>query len=49
MVPSLYKGKRNKPQYITETLKAVAYYQNRDVDEMAEILWNNSLNAFYLK
>ena len=48
MVPSLYKGKRNKPQYLPETLKAVAYYQNKSEEEMAEILWENSLNAFNL-
>lgn len=49
MVPALYKGKRNKPQYISETIKTVAYYQNRDVEEMAEIVYNNSLNAFRLQ
>ena len=48
MVPSLYKGKRNKPQYLSETLKAVAYYQNKSEEEMAEILWENSLTAFNL-
>ena len=48
MVPSLYKGKRNKPQYLSETLKAVAYYQRKSEEEMAEILWENSLRAFNL-
>lgn len=48
MVPSAYRGRRNKPQYLSETLKAVAYYQNKSEEEMAEILWENSLKAFNL-
>ena len=48
MVPSLYKGKRNKPAYLEETVKAVARIKDLDVEEVALQLYRNSLNAFHL-
>ncbi len=48
MVPSLYKGKRNKPAYLEETAKAVARIKDLDVEEVAVQLYQNSLNAFHL-
>ncbi|MGI6466173.1 MAG: TatD family hydrolase [Sphaerochaetaceae bacterium] len=48
MVPSAYKGKRNKPAYLVETAKAVAELKNLSLEETAEALFENSLRAFYL-
>jgi TatD DNase family protein len=48
MVPSLYKGKRNKPAYLEETAKAVAHIKGLDFEETADILYQNSLRAFHL-
>ncbi|MCR4676323.1 MAG: TatD family hydrolase [Sphaerochaetaceae bacterium] len=48
MVPALYSKRRNKPEYLPETLKAVAAIRKTDVEEMAEILYSNSLRAFNL-
>ncbi|MDA3822185.1 MAG: TatD family hydrolase, partial [Bacteroidales bacterium] len=48
MVPSLYKGKRNKPAYLEETAKAVASIKGLDFEETADVLYQNSLRAFHL-
>lgn len=48
MVPSLYKGKRNKPAYLEETAKSVAEIKGLDVEETAAALYQNSLRAFHL-
>ncbi len=48
MVPAKYTKRRNKPEYLPETLKAVAEIRGRDPEEMAEIIYQNSLNAFHL-
>lgn len=48
MVPALYTKRRNRPEYLPETLKAVAAIRNTDIEEMAEILYANSLKAFNL-
>lgn len=49
MIPAVYKGKRNKPAYLIENAKAVAYFQDKPLEEMCEILYANSLKAFGLK
>jgi TatD DNase family protein len=48
MVPSAYKGKRNKPAYLEETAMAVANIKGLDLEETADALYKNSLRAFRL-
>ena len=48
LVPYKYAKRRNKPEYLPETAKAVAEIKGIPLEEMAEILFNNSLNAFHL-
>lgn len=49
MVPSFYRGKRNKPAYLGETVKHLARIRNMDEEELAEILYGNSLRFFGLQ
>lgn len=49
MVPASYPRRRNKPEYLPETAKAVAEIKGIALEEMAEILYQNSLNAFHIK
>jgi TatD DNase family protein len=46
MVPSAHRGKRNRPSYLIETLKFIANLRNMPVEEVGEILFNNSLKFF---
>ena len=46
MVPSLYKGKRNKPAYIHSTAEFIAELRGLSLEETAEILYQNSLDFF---
>lgn len=46
MVPSAFRGKRNRPSYIIETAKHVAMLRDKPVEEMAEILYQNSQRFF---
>ena len=48
MVPAKYTKRRNKPEYLPETLNAIAAIRETDPEEMAQIIYNNSLNAFHL-
>ena len=48
MVPAKYSKRRNKPEYLPETAAAVAQIKGIPLEEMAEILYTNSLNAFHL-
>ncbi|MFA5468363.1 MAG: TatD family hydrolase [Sphaerochaetaceae bacterium] len=48
MVPSAYKGKRNKPAYLVETAQAVADLKGLTLEETAEALYANSIKAFHL-
>lgn len=48
MVPAKYPKRRNKPEYIEETAKAIAAIRGTAEEEMAEILYQNSLRAFNL-
>ena len=48
MVPSAYKGKRNKPAYLVETAQAVADIRGIPLEEAADALYQNSLRAFHL-
>ncbi|MDY3939365.1 MAG: TatD family hydrolase [Spirochaetia bacterium] len=46
MIPAVYRGKRNKPAYLKETLKFLAGFLNRDPEELADIIYKNSLHFF---
>jgi TatD DNase family protein len=46
MVPSAYRGKRNKPAYLAETLNFIAELREEPVEEVSEILYQNSLRFF---
>jgi len=48
MVPARYSKRRNRPEYLVETAKAIAHIRNMDLEEMTEILYQNSLKAFHL-
>jgi TatD DNase family protein len=48
MVPSAYKGKRNKPAYLVETAQAVADIRGISLEEASDALYRNSLCAFHL-
>ena len=48
MVPSAYKGKRNKPAYLVETAQAVADIRGISLEEASDALYQNSLRAFHL-
>jgi TatD DNase family protein len=48
MVPSAHRGKRNRPSYLIETAKFIANLRNIPVEELAEILFRNSLTFFGL-
>eukprot|EP01156_Anaeramoeba_ignava_P009282 Anaeramoba_ignava/a378773_2.p1 GENE.a378773_2~~a378773_2.p1 ORF type:complete len:122 (+),score=14.10 a378773_2:44-409(+) len=46
MVPSYYKGKRNKPAYLHSTSEFIAELRGLSLEETAEILYQNSLDFF---
>jgi TatD DNase family protein len=48
MVPSRYKGKRNKPAYLSEVAQAIADIREEPIEEVAEALYANSLRIFKL-
>lgn len=48
MVPAKYTKRRNKPEYLPENLTAIAEIRGQDVEETAEIIYQNSLRAFHL-
>ncbi|MFW5744497.1 MAG: TatD family hydrolase [bacterium] len=46
MVPSAYRGKRNKPAYLVENLTFLAELREMDEEELAEQLFDNSTRFF---
>ncbi|MCP5514442.1 MAG: TatD family hydrolase [Spirochaetales bacterium] len=46
MVPSEYKGKRNKPAYLHSTAEFIAELRELDFEETADVLYKNSLDFF---
>ncbi len=46
LTPHNYRGKRNQPSYIVETAKFLADLKGMKVEDLSEILLQNSLNAF---
>ncbi len=49
MVPAKYSKRRNKPEYLPETAQAIAAIKGIPLEQMSEILYQNSLNAFHLE
>ncbi len=49
MVPSAYRGKRNKPSYLGATLEFIADLRGMEKEELAETLFENSLSFFGLE
>ncbi len=49
MVPSVYRGKRNKPSYLGATLEFIADLRGMEKEELAETLFENSLSFFGLE
>jgi TatD DNase family protein len=48
MIPTQYRGKRNKPLYIHSTLEFIAELRGMEAEELADILYQNSLRVFGL-
>ena len=46
MVPSAYRGKRNKPAYLVETAKFIAELREEPLEEVSEVLFNNAKTIF---
>jgi TatD DNase family protein len=46
MVPSAFRGKRNKPAYLGETAKFIAELRDEPVEELTEAVYQNSLTFF---
>ncbi len=48
MIPSEYRGKRNKPIYIHSTAAFIANLREEPVEEVIDALYNNSMKVFGL-
>lgn len=48
MVPSEFRGKRNKPSYLASTMYFIAEMRQQDPEEVSETLYNNALKVFGL-
>lgn len=46
LTPHTFRGKRNQPAFLVETAKYLAELKNMDLEEMCEILFQNSMKAF---
>lgn len=46
MVPSVHRGKRNRPSYLRYTMEHLAELRGETVDAMAETVYANSLRVF---
>lgn len=46
MVPSAYRGKRNRPSFLGETVKFLASLREMEEEELAEKLYENACNFF---
>ncbi|MCG8570055.1 MAG: TatD family hydrolase [Spirochaetes bacterium] len=49
LTPHIYRGKRNRPAFLTETAKFLAELKGMEMEELSQILFDNSLRAFHLK
>lgn len=48
IVPAAYRGKRNKPSYLPAIVAHIAALRGLELEELAEILYQNSLRIFGL-
>jgi TatD DNase family protein len=48
MVPSVHRGKRNKPSYLKDTAEFIAEIRGEDLKEVTDVLFQNSLRFFGL-
>ena len=48
VTPMPYRGKRNEPAYVVETVKKLAELKNMSSDEMKEQIWQNAKRIFKL-
>lgn len=46
MVPAAYRGKRNRPAYLSETANFIAELRDQPVEEVTEQVYQNSLEFF---
>jgi len=46
MAPVPHRGKPNEPAYLTEVLRTMAEVARRTVEDLANVLWDNSVIAF---
>ena len=46
LTPHNFRGKRNQPAYMVETVKFLAELKDMEIEELSEILYQNSLKAF---
>lgn len=46
--PTPYRGKRNESEYIKYVIEEIAHIKNMQVEELAEILYNNALDVYNL-
>ncbi len=46
MVPAAYRGKRNKPAYLRETAEFIAELREMTVEELSDVLYENSHRVF---
>ncbi|OEG70292.1 hypothetical protein ATZ36_05095 [Candidatus Endomicrobiellum trichonymphae] len=46
LAPQKYRGQRNEPSYIVETLKEIAAIKNILIDEVAQVTTQNALKLF---
>ncbi len=46
MIPSMYRGKRNKPSYLSATVEFIAELRGESVETVADTIFQNSLNFF---
>lgn len=49
LTPHSYRGKRNQPVYLIDTLKFLAELREIDIEELSDKLYKNSLKAFNIK
>ncbi len=49
MVPSAYRGKRNRPAYLVEIVKFITELRNESLEDVAATLYQNSLRLFGLE
>ncbi len=49
MVPAQYRGKRNRPSYLGATMEFIANLREEPVEEVSEVVYQNSLRFFDIK